>query len=178
VEEGGKITGSIRVTQFFLSHLGKHWLGRRLHDHGKMRDGNSDRTVKYEGKLVGEELHLSTRRRPEDKPTESVAHRAPDGEGAMPAKLLCPRFTKFRSTASQKRRRWLEQLEPIQGPRQRRTRTRVADAIASNGMKDCRYVTSILTTPGKAKRATRRNITSNKKFPDMKPWPIMCTARG
>ena len=34
-----------------------------------MRDGNSDRTVKYEGKLVGDELHMSARRRPEDKPT-------------------------------------------------------------------------------------------------------------
>lgn len=34
-----------------------------------MRDGNSDRTVKYEGKLVGDELHMSACRRPEDKPT-------------------------------------------------------------------------------------------------------------
>src|SRR5438477_2229052 len=89
-EDGGKITGSIRVTQFYYLISESTGSAEGFTITGKMRDGNSDRKVKYEGKLVGEELHLSTRRRPEDKPTESVARRAPDGEGAMPARLPLP----------------------------------------------------------------------------------------
>ncbi len=55
-----------------------------------MKDGRNERRVQYEGKLVGDELHLSTRRRPEDKPTVLVAHRAPAGEGSMPARIEPP----------------------------------------------------------------------------------------
>ena len=53
-------------------------------------DGRSDRRVKYEGKLVGEELHVATRRRPDAEPIEMVAHRVPPGEGAYPARVPLP----------------------------------------------------------------------------------------
>ena len=83
-QDGAKITGTIRVTQFYYAIFESTGDADAFTITGKMRDGNSDRTVKYEGKLVGDELHLATRRRPEDKPTESVAKRVPDGEGATP----------------------------------------------------------------------------------------------
>ena len=73
--DAGKITGSIRSTQFYYIISESTGGPEGFSITGKMRDGKSDRTVKYEGKLVGDDLQLSTRRRPEDKPTETVAHR-------------------------------------------------------------------------------------------------------
>src|SRR4030081_1166437 len=66
-QEGSKITGSIRGTQFYylISESTGGPDGFTLT--GSMKDGKSVRTVKYEGKLVGDELHVLTRRRPEDK---------------------------------------------------------------------------------------------------------------
>src|SRR6266446_517764 len=71
-QEGSRITGSIRLTQFYYliteSTAGPD--GFTLV--GTMKDGANERRVTYEGKLVGDELHLTTRRRPEDRPTELV----------------------------------------------------------------------------------------------------------
>src|SRR5262245_8576715 len=70
-QDGDKISGSIRVTQFYYTIKESTGGPESFTITGTMRDGKSDRTVKYEGKIVGDELHVSTRRRPEDKPTES-----------------------------------------------------------------------------------------------------------
>ena len=83
-QDGEKIAGSIRVTQFYYTIKESTGGPDSFTIIGSMRDGNGDRTVKYEGKLIGDELHMSTRRRPEDKPTELIAKREPEGEGAMP----------------------------------------------------------------------------------------------
>lgn len=89
-QEGPLITGSIRVTQFY--YLIKESTGGPAGFTlvATMNEGRNERRVQYEGKLVGDELHLSTRRRPEDKSTVLVAHRAPAGEGAMPARIEPP----------------------------------------------------------------------------------------
>ena len=85
-EESGNIRGTVRSTQFYYTITESTGDANGFTFTASMKDGSSNRIVKYEGKLVGDELQLSTRRRPEDKPTESVAHRVPDGEGAMPAR--------------------------------------------------------------------------------------------
>src|SRR4051794_37737292 len=77
-EEGGKITGTVRSTQFFYTIKESTGDANGFTFTASMKDGKSDRSVKYEGKLVGDELQLSTRRRPEDKPTETLARRVPD----------------------------------------------------------------------------------------------------
>src|ERR1041385_9196706 len=61
-QDGAKITGTIRSTQFYYQIAESTGTADQFTITGKMRDGNSDRTVKYEGKLVGDELHLSTGR--------------------------------------------------------------------------------------------------------------------
>ncbi len=53
-------------------------------------DGHNERTVKYEGKLVGEELQVGTRRSADAPLTALVAHRAPAREGAYPARIALP----------------------------------------------------------------------------------------
>src|ERR1041384_5486500 len=74
-QDGAKITGTIRVTQFFyrISESTGGPDGFTLT--GSMMDGKSERKVQYEGKLVGDELHISTRRRPQDPPTQLIAVR-------------------------------------------------------------------------------------------------------
>src|SRR5215217_3632518 len=66
--DGRNITGTIRVTQFYYTISESTVTNDGFTITAKMKDGRSDRTVKYEGRLIGDELHLSTRRRPEDKP--------------------------------------------------------------------------------------------------------------
>ena len=91
-QDGSKITGSIRVTQFYYLITESTGGPEGFTLTGSMKDGKTVRTVKYEGKLVGDELHVLTRRRPEDKPPEMIARRVPAGEGALPARYPASRF--------------------------------------------------------------------------------------
>src|SRR6266850_5807410 len=63
-QDGQRITGSIRVTQFYYLITESTGGADGFTITGTMRDGKTDRKVQYEGKLAGEELHISTRRRP------------------------------------------------------------------------------------------------------------------
>ena len=69
VQRGDTITGTIRTTQFFYRTV----LGAGRPDSftivGVMRDGSAERRATYEGKLVGDTLHIFTRRRPTGPPT-------------------------------------------------------------------------------------------------------------
>src|SRR2546422_3879623 len=89
-QEGSRITGTIRVTQFYFKIVESTGGPDGFTLTGSMMDGTNERRVKYEGKLVGDELHVSTRRRPNADLVEMVAHRAPEGDGAMPARLPLP----------------------------------------------------------------------------------------
>gem|GEM_PF-5130768 len=95
-QEGQKISGTIRVTQFFYRVSESTGGPDGFTLTGSMMDGKNERKVQYEGKLVGNELHISTRRRPQDPPTQMVAVRAPAGEGAMPARNPLPSLHKVR----------------------------------------------------------------------------------
>src|SRR5205814_10484005 len=93
-QEGQRITGTIRVTQFFY-HISESTGGPDgFTITGSMKDGKTERKVQYEGKLVGDQLQISTRRRPTDNPTQMVAVRAPAGEGALPARNPLPTLHK------------------------------------------------------------------------------------
>src|SRR5215471_8467257 len=67
-EKDAHITGSIRVTQFYYLITESTGGPEGFTITGTMKDGKTDRKVQYEGKLVGDELHVSTRRRPTDNP--------------------------------------------------------------------------------------------------------------
>ena len=169
-QEGVKITGSIRSTQFYYQIVESTGTSDEFTITGKMRDGKSDRSVEYDGKLVGDELHLSTRRRPEDKPTESVARRVPDGEGVLPAKLALPSLHKvpYNGLAKTPPMGW-NSWNQFKGRVSDELVRGVADAIASNGMKDAGYVyINIDDTWEAEERDVKGNIQSNSKFPDMK----------
>src|SRR5438034_1374711 len=63
-QEGTRITGTIRVTQFFYRITESTGGPEGFSITASMMDGKSERKVQYEGKLVGKELQVSTRRRP------------------------------------------------------------------------------------------------------------------
>src|ERR1700720_2477593 len=95
-QDGSRITGTIRAGQFYFKIVESSGGADGFSLTGSMMDGTSERRVKYEGKLVGDELHLATRRRPDADLIEMVAHRAPPGEGVYPARQPLPALHEVR----------------------------------------------------------------------------------
>jgi len=168
-QEPSRISGSIRVTQFFYKIAESTGGPEGFTLTGSMMDGDRERRVRYEGKLVGDELHIGTRNRPEAPMTEMVAHRAPDGEGAMPARVEPPKLHKVADNG-------LVRTPPMGWNSWNKFAGRVtaedvremADAMASNGMKAAGYVYINIDDTWEGSRDAQGNIQSNKKFPDMK----------
>ena len=168
-QDGQRLTGSIRVTQFYYLITESTGGADGFTITGTMRDGKTDRKVQYEGKLAGDQLHISTRRRPTDKPTEMVAVRAPAGEGALPARLPLPALHKVPDNG-------LARTPPMGWNSWNKFASRVddatvrsiADAMAGNGMKAAGYLYINIDDTWEGGRDSSGNILTNKKFPDMK----------
>src|SRR5713226_3315898 len=178
-QEGSRITGTIRVTQFYYRIAESTGGPDGFTITGSMMDGKSERKVQYEGKLVGGELHLSIRRRPTDKPTEMVAVRAPAGEGALPPRNPLPALHKVPDNG-------LARTPPMGWNSWNKFASRVddatvrsiADARASNGMKDAGYQYVNIDDTWEAGRDANGNIQTNKKFPDMKALADYVHSKG
>ncbi len=168
-QESSRITGTIRTGQFYYKIVESTGGPDGFTLTGKMMDGTSERRVKYEGKLVGEELHVATRRRPDADLIEMVAHRAPPGEGVYPARQPLPALHKVPDNG-------LARTPPMGWNSWNKFAGRVddtgvrgmADAMAANGMKEAGYQYINIDDTWEAGRDAHGNITTNKKFPDMK----------
>src|ERR1700686_2797489 len=139
-QDGSKITGSIRLTQFYYLITESTGSSEGFTLTGSMKDGKNARAVKYEGKLVGDELHVLTRRRPEDKPNEMIARRVPAGEGALPGRIELSALHKVPDNGIAKTppmgwNSWNKFASRVDDP----TVRSIADAMASNGMKAAGY---------------------------------------
>lgn len=178
-QEGARIAGTIRVTQFFYKISESSGGPEGFTITGSMMDGHSERKVKYEGKLAGEELHIGTRRRPEDNLAEMIAVRAPAGEGAMPARIEPPALHKVPDNG-------LAKTPPMGWNSWNKFAGRVddaavrgmADAMSSNGMKEAGYQYINIDDTWEAERDAQGNITTNKKFPDMKALADYVHSKG
>jgi alpha-galactosidase len=178
-QDGAKITGHIRVTQFYYSIKESTGGTDGFTLTGSMMDGHNERTVKYEGKLVGDELQLGTRRNADAPLTALVAHRAPAGEGAYPAKLPLPALHKvpdngLARTPPMGWNSWNKFAGRVDDPGVRS----MADAMASNGMKDAGYLYINIDDTWEAGRDANGNIVTNKKFPDMKALADYVHSKG
>jgi alpha-galactosidase len=168
-EEGSRITGTIRTGQFYYKIIESTGGPGGFTLVGGMTDGTSERRVTYEGKLVGDELQLTTRHRPDSPLIEMVAHRAPPGEGAYPTRLPLPSLHEVPDNG-------LARTPPMGWNSWNKFAGRVndedvremADAMASNGMKAAGYQYINIDDTWQGSRDTQGNITPNKKFPDMK----------
>src|SRR5438128_11112880 len=169
IQEGARHTRTILVTKFFY-HIRESTGGPDgFTITGSMMDGKRERKVQYEGKLVGDQLQISTRRRPQDPPTQMVAVRAPAGEGAMPARNPLPALHKVADNG-------LARTPPMGWNSWNKFASRVddatvrsiVDAMASSGMKDAGYLYINIDDTWEAGRDAQGNILTNRKFPDMK----------
>lgn len=178
-QEASGITGTIRVTQFFYRIAESKGGPDGFTVIGTMKDGNSDRRVTYEGKLVGDDLHLTTRRNATAPPTEMIAHRAAAGEGALPARLPLPALHKVRDNglARTPPMGW-NSWNKFAGRVDDATVRGVADAMAGNGMRDSGYVYINIDDTWEAERDAQGNIQTNKKFPDMKALADYVHSKG
>ena len=178
-QEGSRITGTIRVTQFYFKIVESTGGPDGFTLTGSMMDGTNERRVNYEAKLVGDELHVATRRRPDSELIQMVAHRAPPGEGAYPARLPLPAIHKVADNG-------LARTPPMGWNSWNKFAGRVddaavramADAMATNGMKEAGYQYINIDDTWEAGRDTRGNITINTKFPDMKALADYVHAKG
>jgi alpha-galactosidase len=178
-QEGSKITGHIRVTQFYYAVKESTAGPDGFTLTGVMMDGHSERTVKYEVKLVGDELHVGTRRRADAPLTEMVAHRAAAGEGAYPARIAPPALHKvpYNGLAKTPPMGW-NSWNKFAGRVNDAAVRGMADAMASNGMKDAGYTYINIDDTWEGERDAQGNITSNKKFPDMKALADYVHSKG
>jgi alpha-galactosidase len=174
-----RIAGTIRSGQFYFKIVESTGGPDGFTLTGSLVDGASERRVKYEGKLVGDELHLATRRRPDSELVEMVAHRAPPGEGAYPARRPLPELHKVPDNG-------LARTPPMGWNSWNKFAGRVddagvrsmADAMASNGMKEAGYQYVNIDDTWEAGRDALGNITTNKKFPNMKALADYVHSKG
>ncbi len=167
--ENGKITGTIRATQFFYTIKESTGGPEGFTLVASMMDGHNERRVQYEGKLIGDELRMATRRRPDAPLTEMVAKRAPAGEGALPARIDPPARHKvpYNGLAKTPPMGW-NSWNKFAGRVDDATVRAIADAMASNGMKEAGYLYINIDDTWEAGRNDKGEIQTNKKFPDMK----------
>ena len=178
-QEGSRITGSIRVTQFYYKIVESTGGPDGFTLTGSMMDGTNERRVKYEGKLVGDELHVATRRRPDSELIQMVARLAPPGEGAYPARLPPPVIHKvpYNGLAKTPPMGW-NSWNKFAGRVDDTAVRSMADAMATNGMKDAGYQYINIDDTWEASRDLQGNITTNKKFPDMKALADYVHSKG
>jgi alpha-galactosidase len=179
-QEGDKITGGIRTGQFYYTVAGS----KMDADGGytlmaSMMDGHQERKTQYQVKLAGEELVVLTPGRGGRGPTESKANRTAASEGAMPAKIPVPALHKVPYNG-------LAKTPPMGWNSWNKFASRVddasvrgmADAMVSSGMKDAGYVYINIDDTWEGERDAQGNITSNKKFPDMKALADYVHSKG
>jgi alpha-galactosidase len=180
-QEGQRITGYIRSTQFYY-HITESSGGPDSFTLTvAMKDGDTERraSASYEVKLVGDELHVVTRRRPDAPPIELVAHRAPAGEGDMPARIALTALHKVSDNglARTPPMGW-NSWNKFAGRIDDATVRSIADAMASNGMKEAGYLYINIDDTWEGGRDGKGNIQTNKKFPDMKALADYVHSKG
>jgi alpha-galactosidase len=182
-QDGSRITGHIRATQFYYEIKESTGNADGFTINAGMMDGpsekRSERAVVYEGKLQGEELHLSLHGRGGAPGPDQVAHRAPAGEGAYPARLPLPALHKVPDNGLAKTppMGW-NSWNKFHGRVDDASVRGIADAMASNGMKDAGYLYVNIDDTWEGERDAQGNITSNKKFPDMKALADYVHSKG
>ena len=178
-QQGDQIRGSIRSTQFYYRIAESSGTPEHFTIVGTMMDGASPRNVTYEGRLTGGELRLFTRRRPTDTLTMSVARRVPNGDGAMPARNPPPsrHVVADNGLAKTPPMGW-NSWNKFAGRVDDAAVRGMADAMATNGMKAAGYQYINIDDTWEGGRDADGNITTNKKFPDMKALADYVHSKG
>jgi alpha-galactosidase len=178
-QTGERITGTIRTTQFFYTITESKPSGEGFSLTASMQDGNTERRATYEVKLSGDELRVATRRNRNAPLTEITARRVPAGEGAIPARIPPPALHKVRDNglARTPPMGW-NSWNKFAGRVDDATVRGVADAMVSTGLKAAGYQYINIDDTWEGERDAQGNITTNKKFPDMKALADYVHSKG
>jgi alpha-galactosidase len=178
-QQGDHITGHIRATQFYYAIKESKGGPEDFTLVGAMMDGASERTVTYQGKLQGDELHLTTVGRGGAPGNDMVAHRAAASDGAYPKRVEPPALHKVQDNGLARTppmgwNSWNKFHGRVDDPSVRG----MADAMASNGMRDAGYIYVNIDDTWEGARDAAGNIQSNQKFPDMKALASYVHSKG
>ncbi len=179
-QQGDTIRGTIRTTQFYFRIKEGAGAPDRFTIVGSMMDGANERKVTYEGRLAGDSLHLATRRRATDTTlVRSVAHRVPAGEGAIPARAALPgrHLVTYNGLAKTPPMGW-NSWNKFAGRVDDASVRGMADAMAGNGMREAGYEYVNIDNTWEGERDAQGNITTNRKFPDMKALADYVHSKG
>jgi alpha-galactosidase len=177
-QQGRHITGTIRATL----HLYKIDRSTGGPEDFTISAGmpilGTERRVTYQGKLVGNELHL-VEQHPEGPGPATIARRVPEGEGRLPARIEPPalhpvRYNGLARTPPMGWNSWNKFANRIDDA----TVRGIADAMATNGMRDAGYVYVNIDDTWEGERDARGNIQPNRKFPDMKALADYVHSKG
>jgi alpha-galactosidase len=134
-------------------------------------------TVTYEGDVAGDELHLKTSGgaggggvgRGRGGPAEMTAKKTADSVGLPPARIEPPALhpVKYNGLAKTPPMGW-NSWNHFRGQIDDAGVRGIADAMASSGMKDAGYTFVNIDDTWQGQRDSNGNITTNKRFPDMK----------
>jgi alpha-galactosidase len=189
-QEGDQIRGTIHAPTSVVTITESAWDSAGFSVTSVTRNGTNERRTTYDGRLVGDELRMTMRRRVPPagapagggnaRPVELVTHRAPAGEGALPTKVALPARhpVKDNGIARTPAMGW-NSWNKFAGRVDDASVRAMADAMASNGMKDAGYAyINIDDTWEGDQRDAQGNITTNTKFPDMKALADYVHAKG
>jgi alpha-galactosidase len=177
-QQDGRITGTIRSTLHLFSIDRSTGGPDGFTISAAMPLFSSERRVTYRGKLVGDELKLVEVDAKGAGP-EKTAHRVPDDEGKLPARIEPPplrpvRYNGLARTPPMGWNSWNRFANRIDDA----TVRGIADAMASNGMRDAGYVYVNIDDTWAGERDTEGNIQPNRKFPDMKALADYVHSKG
>jgi alpha-galactosidase len=167
-QNGPTITGTIRATQFFYTIDTTSGGPDRYTLNAVMMDEGRQRRVTYEVTLSGDTLQVAVVRN--NQPQQAIpAHRVAPDDGALPPKVALPSPHRVPSNG-------LAKTPPMGWNSWNKFNRRVsdeivrgvADAIASNGMRDAGYTYIVIDDTWEGERDAQGVLHSNNKFPDMK----------
>ena len=177
-QRGGRITGTIRWTLHLYSITESTGSPGDFTITAAMPLGPSERRVTYRGKLAGDELQLTQVQGPTPGAT-MIAHRVPENEGALPARIEPPPLHPVRDNGLARTppmgwNSWNKFANHIDD----QTVRGIADAMARNGMRDAGYVYVNIDDTWEGERDAHGNIQPNRKFPDMKALADYVHSKG
>ena len=177
-QQDGHITGTIRWTLHLYTIDRSSGGPDNFTISAAMPVLGTERRMTYKGKLVGGELQL-VKVLPEGPGEAQVARRVPEGEGRLPAYIPPPALHPVRDNGLARTppmgwNSWNKFANRIDDA----TVRGIADAMASNGMRDAGYVYVNIDDTWEGERDAQGNIHPNLKFPDMKALANYVHSKG
>jgi alpha-galactosidase len=177
-QQDGRITGTVRSTLHLFTIDQSTGGAHAFSFSAAMPLFGGERRMTYQGKLAGDQLQLVETDFTGAR-TAMTAHRVPDGEGALPARIEPPPLHPVRDNGLARTppmgwNSWNKFANRIDDA----TIRGIADAMARNGMRDAGYIYVNIDDTWAGERDAQGNIHPNRKFPDMKALADYVHSKG